>query len=191
MNNMINNNILYMLSHQPGSRLPKYVTAIDERGVSIFAEGIPKIRPHRVFVNFEGVEVMDRMLTSGVELILSEKTASILRAFKRPEDIVEIPCEIIGARNVGVQYFLWYVHREIDILNYRCSSLKLIRNHVLSVLAWAVDVGKVPNLDLFLGNKNEWFVSNDIVECVFREKLTGFGFIRVPCYDESEKSDNP
>lgn len=176
-----------MLSHQPGSRIPKYVTATDERGVSIFKSGIPKLHPSRVFVNFEGVEIMDRMLTSGVELIFNEKTIDILRTLKLPEHIVEVPCEVIGVRNVDVPYYLWYTAREIDIIDRKHSTLKMIRNHVLSVFEWVVDSTKIPDLDLFLGNKNEWFVSNNFVESVFREKLTGFGFIRIPSYN----SDNP
>lgn len=182
--NEMNKDMIYMLSHQPGARLPAYVTAIDGRGGSVFKDGLPKEVPREVFVNFEGAEVMDRMLTSGIEIILNERSANILRGLRLPKGIVEVPCRVVGGKGVGLSYYLWYLPEEVDILDRKHSDLKMIGKHVLSVFNWVADPEKIPDVDMFLGNTNKWFVSDIFVRTVFREMLSGFGFVCIPIRNE-------
>lgn len=176
---------IYLLSASPGSRIPKFVTATDRDGVSVFDQKEPQILPGNLFVDVpSGVEVMDKMLTSGTELLLSQKALAALAGLRMPKDWVVADCELRGrgAKQIKEPYKLCYSSDEHRVFHSQYGVSKNVRQHILSVFEWALIEEQIPDLDLFRGDTCKWFVTDAFVERVFEHHLSGFGFARVPTY---------
>lgn len=125
------------------------------------------------------------MLTSGIEMILSENASAQLETLNICESVVTVPCsgKVDTPSTRFLQpYRLWYATKEHDVLDRENSHIKTVNGHLLSVLDWAISKDRLPVYDLFLGPTNKWFASERVVEEVFRNRLSGFGFMRIPCY---------
>lgn len=182
---------LYLMGFAPGSRIPKFVTVTDEKGREVPDAESPAQKPIKVQSHLPaGVEVMDRMLTSGKELVISRRAYETLAVLRLPADLVMIPCEWTGpgAQMIQDNYVYCYTDSSHEVLDSRFSLVKKVGKHILSVFDWALKREVIPKLDLFQGETGKWFVTEDFVNTVFDHHLTGFGFTRVPVYS-SEPAD--
>lgn len=174
-----------MLITSPGSRISEYVSAVDAHGKTLFGNRLPLEKPPEAYLAPpSGVERLDRLLTSGNELILSERTSLLLANCSIDPAIVR--CPVITRPQIGnlgtiTRYELWYSESQHDILHDYALTRK-VKGHVLSVFEWAAAIESIPAFDLFLGNTNKWFVSERFVQIVFENRLSGFGFALVPCF---------
>jgi len=185
---------LYMLQPSPGSRIPKYVTGAGEDGRALLEKGAPSEVPSHVYLDMpQGVEVLDRLLTSGNELIFSARAASLLAGCTLDPGMVRRPLTVrahaspqsagSGGGAAAAMYEWWHASSGHDILH-RDAGTRTVNGHVLSVFEWIIDGGKIPPYDVFLAEAGRWFVSERFVQTVFENRLTGFGFALVPCLKE-------
>ena len=174
-----------MLIPSPGSRIPQYVSAVDAHGKTLFENLLPSKKPSHAYLHPpSGVEVLDRLLTSGNEFILSTRASQVLAncdidpAIARCP-IIALPLSRDQAPISG--YKLWYSELNHDILHEYALTRKF-KGRVLSVFEWVAAIERIPNYDLFLGLPNQWFVSERFVDLAFENRLSGFGFALVPCF---------
>lgn len=182
---------LYLMGFAPGSRIPKFVIVTDDQAKEFPDAEPPAQKPDKVRVHVPaGVEVMDRMLTSGRELVLSRRAFETLAELRLPADLVVIPCEWTGpgAQMIQRDYVYCYADSSHEVLDPRFGRAKRVGKHILSVFDWALKWEVIPELDLFQGETGKWFVTDGFVNAVFNHHLTGFGFTRVPVYS-SETAD--
>ncbi|MBN8422348.1 MAG: hypothetical protein J0L73_25760 [Verrucomicrobia bacterium] len=175
---------IFMLEPSPGSRIPKFVTATDAAGKSLFEDGPLQSLPEIGHLDVpSGVEKMDRLLTTGNELVLSEDACAVLARCSVDPQVIRCPLRIKPAI-VGTSwgnYALWHATRRHAILH-ESASVRSIKGHVLSVYEWSVASSCLPSFDLFLGPTNRWFASEKLVDAVFERRLSGFGFAVIPCF---------
>ena len=174
---------LFMLVPTPGSAIPKYVTTVDTSGNSIFSNGVPQKLATTPIVNMvSGVDMTDRLMTSGNELILSSRASEVLARHKIDPQIVRHQVTLKSKEvelNPWPSYELWYSLGEHSVLHSRAKTRK-IKGHVLSVFEWVISLEAVPPFDLFLGPTSCWLGTERLIDSVFEAGLTGFGFAAIP-----------
>lgn len=177
---------LFMLVPPPGSAIAKYVTTVDAKGTSVFSDGIPSRPPTAPCLPVSStIELADRLLTSGNELVFSERAASLLANHHMDSQLVRCPLTITSKEVQTANwpnFQLWYSSMQHEVLHPEVS-VKTIKGHVLSVFDWVIDSSAIPPFDLFLAPTNRWIATERLVDAVFDARLTGFGFAAIPCLD--------
>jgi hypothetical protein len=177
---------LFMLVPPPGSAIPKYLTTVDANGTSVFSDGIPTSPPTAPRLPIvSGIEQADRLLTSGNELILSERAVSVLASHRMDSQLVRCPLTITS-QEVPIAnwptFQLWYSCGQHDVLHTEAKT-RIFKGHVLSVFDWVIDSSVIPPFDLFLAPTNRWIATERLMDAIFDARLTGFGFAAIPCRD--------
>lgn len=178
-----------MLISVPGSAIPEYVTTVNGSGKSVFLNGVPQSLGTTPYVNIvSGVEMSDRLLTSGNELILSSKASSVLARHRIDPQIVRTGVKL-KSRNIELSswpsYDLWYSRGHHSVLHSTARTRK-VKGHVLSVFEWILASASLPDFDFFLAPTNCWLATESLVDSVFDAGLTGFGFAAIPALLESQ-----
>lgn len=177
---------LFMLVPSPGSAIPKYVTTVDANGTSVFSEGIPATPPTSPRLPIvSGIELADRLLTSGNELVLSERAVSVLASHRMDSRLIRCPVTITS-KEVQTDHWpafqVWYSSGQHEVLH-KDARIRTIKGHVLSVFDWVIDCGAIPPFDLFLAPTNCWIATERLVDAIFDARLSGFGFAAIPCFE--------
>jgi hypothetical protein len=175
---------LFMLVPPPGSAIPQYVTTVDANGTSMFSNGIPSSPPTAPCLPIvSGIELADRLLTSGNELVLSERAFSVLASHRMDSQLVRCPLTLTSKEvqtDNWPAFQLWYSSGKHDVLH-KDARTRTIKGHVLSVFDWVIDCGAIPPFDLFLAPTNRWIATERLVDAIFDARLSGFGFAAIPC----------
>ena len=174
---------LFMLIPPPGSAIHGYVTAVDEAERSVFSDGVPICPPAPSIQIVSGLELADRLLTSGNELILSAQAVSVISRHRVDPQLVRCPIKLTS-KNVAVNnwpsFELWYSTTSHDVLH-KDAKVRRFKGHLLSVFEWVIDMRLIPSFDLFLAPTNRWIASERLVDSIFEARLSGFGFAAIPC----------
>jgi hypothetical protein len=175
---------LFLLVPPPGSAIPKYVTTVDANGASVFSDGIPSRPPTAPCLPISStIDLADRLLTSGNELVLSERAVSVLTSHRMDSRLIRCPVTITSKEvqtDNWPAFQLWYSCGRHDVLH-KDARTRTIKGHVLSVFDWVIDSSVIPPFDLFLAPTNSWIATERLVDAIFDARLSGFGFAAIPC----------